>query len=68
MRIGGNKLSPRRIEQFEQFQADESFVDDQCVICMEDVEIGRNMMRRLRNKLIKIIESNFNYTHSKQMR
>ena len=35
----------QRIQQFEKFQADESFVDDQCVICMEDVEIGRIMMR-----------------------
>ena len=33
------------IQQFEKFTADESFVGDQCVICMEDIEIGRNMMR-----------------------
>ena len=38
-------LLPERIQQFEQFQADESFVGDQCAICMEDFEIGRNMMR-----------------------
>ena len=38
-------LTAQRIQQFEQFQADESFVDDQCVICMGDIEIGRNMMR-----------------------
>ena len=38
-------LLPARIQQFEQLQADESFVGDQCAICMEDVEIGRNMMR-----------------------
>ena len=38
-------LTPQRIQQFEQFQADDSFVGDQCVICMEDIEIGRNMMR-----------------------
>ena len=38
-------LNPQRIQQFEPFQADESIVGDQCVICMGDVEIGRNMMR-----------------------
>ena len=38
-------LLPERIQEFEQFQANESFVKDQCAICMEDVEIGRNMMR-----------------------
>ena len=38
-------LNPQRIQQFETFQADESIVGDQCVICMGDVEIGRNMMR-----------------------
>ena len=38
-------LTAQRLQKFEQFQADESFVDDQCVICMGDIEIGRNMMR-----------------------
>ena len=38
-------LNFQRIQQFERFQADESFVGNQCVICMEDFEIGRNMMR-----------------------
>ena len=38
-------LTLQRIQQFEKFQADESFVDDQCAICMEEIEIGRNMMR-----------------------
>ena len=38
-------LTPQRIQQFEQFTADESFVGEQCVICMGDIEIGRNMMR-----------------------
>ena len=38
-------LTPQRIQQFEQFTADESFVGDQCVICMEEIEIGRNTMR-----------------------
>ena len=38
-------LLPARIQQFEQFQADESFVGDQCAICMGEYEIGRKMMR-----------------------
>ena len=38
-------LTTQKIQQFEQFTADESFVGEQCVICMEDIEIGRNMMR-----------------------
>ena len=42
---GQRGLLPQRIQKFEQFTADESFVSDQCVICMEDFEIGRNMMR-----------------------
>ena len=37
-------LTPERIQKFEQFTADESFVGDQCVICMEDIEIGRNIL------------------------
>ena len=39
------RLGSRRIQQFEKFTADESFVGDQCVICMEEIELGRNMMR-----------------------
>ena len=38
-------LNPERIEKFDQFTADERFVDDQCMICFADIEIGRNMMR-----------------------
>ena len=38
-------LTPQRIKQFERFTADDSFVGDQCVICMGDIEIGKNMMR-----------------------
>ena len=38
-------LSPERIKQFDYFKADESLVDEQCSICMEDFEVGRNMMR-----------------------
>ena len=32
------------IENFSRFAADQSHVGDQCSICMEDFEIGRNMM------------------------
>ena len=38
-------LNTQIVQKFDQFTADELFVDDQCVICMEDIEIGRNMMR-----------------------
>ena len=38
-------LTPQRIQQFEQFTANDSIVGSQCVICIEDIEIGRNMMR-----------------------
>ena len=38
-------LTFQKIQQFEKFQADESFLDDQCAICMGDFEVGRNMMR-----------------------
>ena len=38
-------LCPQIVQKFKKFTADDSFVDEQCVICMEDIEIGRNMMR-----------------------
>ena len=38
-------LLPARIQKFGKFQADESFVGDQCAICIGEYEIGRNMMR-----------------------
>ena len=38
-------LLPARIKVFTQFKADKSHVSDQCSICMEYFEIGRNMMR-----------------------
>ena len=43
--IQKNGLTPRRIRRFKLFTADESHVGDQCSICMENYEIGRNMMR-----------------------
>ena len=38
-------LTAERIQQFKHFESDESLVDDQCSICMEDIEVGRKMMR-----------------------
>ena len=38
-------LSLDVIQNFPRFTADQSHVGDQCSICMEDFEIGRNMMR-----------------------
>ena len=34
-------LSPERIQQFLQFEADESHVGDQCQVCLEEFEVGR---------------------------
>ena len=36
-------LSLERIQQFLQFEADESHVGDQCKVCLEEVEVGRLM-------------------------
>ena len=33
-------LTSERIEKFEHFTADESLVGEQCLICMNDLEIG----------------------------
>ena len=38
-------LSLERIENFKHFTADESLVDEQCLICMNDLEIGMEMVR-----------------------
>ena len=36
-------LSLERIQQFLQFEADESHVGDQCQVCQEEFEVGRLM-------------------------
>ena len=36
-------LSPERIKQFYQFEADESHVGSQCQVCLEEAEVGRLM-------------------------
>ena len=38
-------LSPARIQQFHQFEADESLAGDRCGVCLDDIEVGRKMMR-----------------------
>ena len=38
-------LSPERIERFEHFAADESLVGEQCIVCLEDLEIGTQIVR-----------------------
>ena len=38
-------LTFQTIQKFETFQADKLIVGDQCAICMEEIETGRNMMR-----------------------
>ena len=36
-------LSPERIQQFLQFEADESHVEDQCQVCLEELKVGKLM-------------------------
>ena len=38
-------LTSERIRQFDHLEADESLVDEQCSICMEDFEVGRKLIR-----------------------
>ena len=38
-------LTPDRIGMFQQFDADESMFDEQCIVCMNDLEIGTKMVR-----------------------
>ena len=38
-------LTKERIKQFHHFVADESDVGSLCTICIQDVEVGRKMMR-----------------------
>ena len=37
------RLSLERIQQFQQFEADDSYVGDQCQVCLEEVEVGKLM-------------------------
>ena len=38
-------LTTERIQMFQPFTADESHVDDQCSICVEEIDVGRRMRR-----------------------
>ena len=38
-------LTSKTIKKFYHFEANISLVGDQCSICMEDIEVGRKMMR-----------------------
>ena len=38
-------LTAARIQQFQQFPADESLVGDRCSVCQYEIEVGRSMMR-----------------------
>ena len=38
-------LTPETIQLFDHFSAEKSLVGEQCNICMEDIEVGRKMMR-----------------------
>ena len=38
-------LTPERIQKFRKFEADELMVGDQCSICLNEFEVGREMMQ-----------------------
>ena len=38
-------LTPGRIQKFQHFDADESLVGEQCLVCMSDLKIGTPMVR-----------------------
>ena len=38
-------LTPERIERFEHFNADESLVGEQCIVCMDELQIDTEMVR-----------------------
>ena len=38
-------LTPEKIGRFEHFAADESLVGEQCVVCLEDLQVGTQMVR-----------------------
>ena len=38
-------LTPERIQKFQHFDADESLVGEQCLVCMSDLKIGTPMVR-----------------------
>ena len=38
-------LTPEPIEKFEHFVADESLLGEQCIVCLDDLEVGTQMVR-----------------------
>ena len=40
-----NCQRPATIKRFHQFEADETLVGDRCGVCLDDIEVGRRMMR-----------------------
>ena len=38
-------LTRERIEKFEHFSADESLAGEECIVCLEDLEVGTEMVR-----------------------
>ena len=38
-------LSPGRIRRFEHFTAGESIVGEQCIVCLDDLQVGMDMVR-----------------------
>ena len=38
-------LTPERIERFEHFNADKSLVGEQCIVCLDELQIDTEMVR-----------------------
>ena len=38
-------LTPARVQKFQQFPADDSLAGDRCGVCLDDIEVGRRMIR-----------------------
>ena len=38
-------LTPERIQEFQHFQADEQLAGERCAVCLDDVIVGRSMVR-----------------------
>ena len=38
-------LTPKRIEEFQHFDADQSMLSDRCIFCLSDLKVGMQMVR-----------------------
>ena len=45
LKIAPRVTGPDRVRKFEHFSADESLVNEQCIVCLEDLRVGMEMVR-----------------------